>query len=94
MASPRHDAARALRHRAIWQDQAGEAQQVGPASDVVPVLSCPVEARIISDPATVTWTEFAQPHRRARDYQGLGAFVFDRAAYERAVREAVAGSGQ
>lgn len=49
----------------------------------------PLEARIITDAETVTWTGFAQPHRRARDYQGFGDFVFDHASYEHAVREAV-----
>ena len=28
-------------------------------------------------------------HRRARDYQGFGDFIFDRASYEHAVCEAV-----
>ncbi|MBO0826031.1 MAG: hypothetical protein J2P27_19575 [Actinobacteria bacterium] len=54
----------------------------------------PLEARIITDPETVTWTDFVQPHRRARDYQSFGNFVFGRAAYERAVREAVEALGQ
>jgi hypothetical protein len=49
----------------------------------------PLEARIIAGAETVTWTGFAQPHRRARDYRGFGEFVFDRESYEHAVREAV-----
>jgi hypothetical protein len=53
----------------------------------------PLEARIVTDAETVTWTGFAQPYRRAWDYQGFGDFIFDRAPYEHAVREAVAALG-
>jgi hypothetical protein len=49
----------------------------------------PLETRIITGAETVTWTGFAQPYRPARDYQGFGDFVFDRAPYEHAVSEAV-----
>jgi hypothetical protein len=49
----------------------------------------PLEARIIVGTETVTWTGFAQPHRRTRDYQGFGDFVFNRASYEYAVCETV-----
>jgi hypothetical protein len=49
----------------------------------------PLEARIVTDDETVIWTEFEQPHRPARDYQSFGDFVFDRTAYEQAVRRAV-----
>lgn len=54
----------------------------------------PLEARIITGSDKVTWTDFAQPHRRSRDYQGFGDYVFGRPAYERAVREAVASLGR
>jgi hypothetical protein len=33
----------------------------------------------------VTWTEFEQPYRKARDYSAFGPFVFDRGTYEDAV---------
>lgn len=50
----------------------------------------PLEARIVVEPGTVTWTGFRQPHRPDRDYRGFGPFVFPRPAYERAVATAVA----
>ena len=59
------------------------------ACDCGEVGCWPLEARIITGAETVTWTGFAQPHRRARDYQGFGDFIFDRASYEHAVCEAV-----
>jgi hypothetical protein len=48
----------------------------------------PLEASIMLDEHTVTWSSFAQPHRQERDYSEFGPFVFDRAQYARAVREA------
>ena len=37
----------------------------------------------------MTWTDFAQPFRRERDYTGFGPFTFDRAQYEASVEAAV-----
>jgi hypothetical protein len=34
---------------------------------------------------SVTWSNFAQPHRRAWSYAGFGPFVFDRRQYENAI---------
>jgi hypothetical protein len=64
------------------------------ASAKIPVLGCqcgewgcwPLVTRILMGESTVTWTEFEQPHRKGRDYSGFGPFVFDRRAYEDAVR--------
>ena len=45
-------------------------------------------------PTQVTWSAFEQPHRRADsagghwDYSGFGPFVFERTAYEEALRSA------
>lgn len=50
----------------------------------------PLEARIAVEPETVTWTGFTQPHRRERDYTGLGPFVFAREQYEDAARQIAA----
>jgi hypothetical protein len=49
----------------------------------------PLEARVHIDSRTVTWTDFAQPFRRERDYTGFGPFTFDRAQYEKSVEAAV-----
>ena len=62
------------------------------ACDCGEVGCWPLEARVVAGGETVTWTDLAQPHRRARSYRGFGDFVFDRASYEHAVREAVAAS--
>jgi len=66
----------------------------------VAVLACecgevgcwPLHVRITVSVSTVTWSGFAQPHRPAWRYDGLGPFVFDRAAYERAVHAVAAAS--
>lgn len=49
----------------------------------------PLEARVVATGDTVVWTDFRQPQRPDRDYQGFGPFVFDRAQYDDAVRSAV-----
>jgi hypothetical protein len=49
------------------------------------VICWPLAARVIAQPATVTWTEFAQTYRSQWDYSGFGPFIFDRKQYERAV---------
>jgi len=49
----------------------------------------PLDARVITDGAVVTWRGFTQPHRPNRDYSCFGPFVFRRAQYEHAVRQAV-----
>jgi hypothetical protein len=48
----------------------------------------PLEASIVVDEQTVAWLDFAQPFRQERDYSAFGPFVFDRAQYAQAVREA------
>jgi hypothetical protein len=54
----------------------------------------PLEASIITDAEPVTWTGFAQPAPPDPGLPGFGDFVFDRTAYEHAVREAVEAFGQ
>ena len=49
----------------------------------------PLEAAVDVGPARVTWSDFAQPHRPERTYDGFGPFVFPRAPYEAAVRDVV-----
>ena len=46
----------------------------------------PFVARIDVGDDRVTWRDFAQPHRPQWSYAGFGPFVFDRAAYEAAIR--------
>lgn len=48
----------------------------------------PFTARIIAAADTVTWTDFGQDNHPAWDYSGFGPFVFLRASYDEAVREA------
>jgi hypothetical protein len=45
-----------------------------------------LEARISVTDATVTWSDFRQPHRPAWDYSTFGPFVFARDQYEAALR--------
>lgn len=45
----------------------------------------PLEASVYVDSRTVTWTDFAQPHRQERDYTGFGPFIFDRTQYDASV---------
>ena len=50
--------------------------------------SCwPLEAKVSADSQTVTWSEFSQPHRPTRDYEGFGPFIFERTQYDEALRE-------
>lgn len=59
----------------------------------VPLLGCecgewgcwPLLATIRATEETVTWSDFEQPHRKARDYAEFGPFVFDRAQYDEAL---------
>ena len=46
----------------------------------------PFVARIEVAEDRVTWRDFAQPHRPQWSYQSFGPFVFDRSAYEAALR--------
>ena len=54
----------------------------------------PILARIEVAEDRVTWSDFQQPHRTGRgksavwDYAHFGPFVFERAHYEQALREA------
>ncbi len=45
----------------------------------------PLIAWLALDESTVTWSGFAQPHRREWDLSALGPFVFDRVQYESAL---------
>ena len=45
----------------------------------------PLTARIIARDEFVTWDCFQQPHRKERDYAGLGTFVFEAEQYREAV---------
>lgn len=45
----------------------------------------PLTAKIVLTDSSVTWTDFAQEHRKSRDYSGFGPFVFVRDSYEREV---------
>ncbi|WP_369250932.1 hypothetical protein [Streptomyces sp. R41] len=60
----------------------------------VPLLGCscgiwgcwPLMARIAVAPTTVTWSSFRQPHRAQWGELPIGLFVFERKAYEEALR--------
>lgn len=72
------------------------------AEDTVALLECPcgqpgcwpLLASVAVGPTQVIWSGFEQAHRRADsagghwDYGGFGPFVFERAAYEAALRAA------
>lgn len=45
----------------------------------------PLLARISVGGESVTWDSFEQPHRKERDYSGLGSIVFDARQYREAV---------
>jgi len=47
----------------------------------------PIVCSIAADDVVVTWKDFRQPHRPTWDYSGFGPFTFDRAAYERCVKQ-------
>ena len=47
----------------------------------------PFEVAIDVDATTVTWHDLAQPFHPEWDYSALGAFTFDRAQYDDAVRQ-------
>lgn len=73
------------------------------AEDKVALLECtcgqpgcwPLLATVSVGPTRVTWSDFEQPHRRADsagghwDYGGFGPFVFERGAYDEALRSSV-----
>ncbi|VTR76625.1 hypothetical protein [Cellulomonas hominis] len=50
----------------------------------------PLEADVVLTDHQVTWSGFAQPHRPAWSYAGVGPFVFDRRQYEDAVATSAA----
>lgn len=45
----------------------------------------PLLARIVETNASVTWTDFEQPFRPARDDSTFGPFAFERVAYDTAL---------
>ena len=49
----------------------------------------PLEARVTLTPTLAIWDQFAQPHRRERDYTAFGPWMFDRIQYETSVASAV-----
>jgi len=54
-------------------------------------LGCwPLYAAVSVGGESVTWSAFEQPHRRDRDYTGLGPFEFDREQYQAAVERLLA----
>lgn len=50
----------------------------------------PLVARVTVSGEDVMWSDFAQPHRPARDYTEFGPFVFDKVHYLAAVRAVAA----
>ncbi len=46
----------------------------------------PLQVRIEVRDDVVRWNGFRQPHRSGWDYSGMGPFVFDREAYETALK--------
>lgn len=84
----------------------GEPDQLFQYGDRVEVLCCqgcgepgcwPLICRITVRLDTVTWNDFAQPHRgpdsrQPWSYDGLGPFLFDRRQYEEALRTAERGN--
>jgi len=65
-----------------------------PAGGHAWVLACdcheaacwPFEVTVDAGATTVAWRDLTQPFRPEWDYSGLGAFTFDRAQYDEAVR--------
>ena len=71
----------------------------GDFDKVVAILECecgcegcwPLEARIVGNASTVTWSDFKQPHRGPDHpdgewiYSGFGPFIFGRSQYEKAL---------
>ncbi len=53
----------------------------------------PLIAHVTIRSNVVVWNRFAQPHRPARDYAGLGPFQFDRVQYDAAVAQATSLGG-
>lgn len=51
------------------------------------VVGCwPLQVKITATDDLVTWSNFAQPHRRRWRHDRLGPFVFEREAYEESLR--------
>lgn len=46
----------------------------------------PLQCAVRVTDGTVSWFDFAQPHRPGRDYSAFGPFVFERQQYEDALR--------
>jgi hypothetical protein len=72
------------------QDEAGRAAIL--ACECGEVGCWPLHARITRSEASVTWSDFAQPHRPEWRHDRLGPFVFERAAYDRAIEDLLASS--
>jgi hypothetical protein len=69
-----------------------------PSNGITWLLGCdcsdagcwPLEARVTVDGDRVIWHQFRQPHRPQQDYSAFGPFIFDRDAYEVAVKDLAA----
>ncbi|EYR63380.1 hypothetical protein N866_01090 [Actinotalea ferrariae CF5-4] len=59
------------------------------ACDCGEVGCWPLEASVTADADDVTWSDFRQPHRPERRYDGFGPFTFSRGEYAAAVAEAL-----
>ncbi len=53
----------------------------------------PLEAGVVATTQTVTWSDFAQPFRSERSYEGFGPFVFGREQYDAALADAISQLG-
>jgi hypothetical protein len=80
---------------AAWRElpeQDGSGRAAVLACECGEVGCWPLHVRITMSEFTVTWSEFAQPCRPEWRHEGLGPFVFERTAYERAVQAVAAES--
>jgi hypothetical protein len=67
-----------------YDDWGGRISVLGCGCDEV---GCwPLQVVIAATENRVTWSDFEQPHRKSWRHDRLGPFVFERGAYERALR--------
>jgi hypothetical protein len=65
-------------------EQYGDGRAAVLACECLEVGCWPLRAKITVEAATVTWSDFEQPHR-AWTYESLGPFRFDRTEYEQEI---------